>query len=168
MMILLIRVGDERLEPRPVSMRTLRLVGRHDEQDAVVLALLADAPFAAELIAEVLDLVALQRRQRHDHELIGGLFLQRLEVGLDSGAILGLEQIGVVDDAPGELWKLRLGSPRAARDSEQRKQRRAPRRRETRRAPSAQDIRTMPCAPALLTPMMTATSSRCRNRPWAS
>ena len=75
------------------------LVRRHDEQDAVVLALLADAPLAAELIAEVLDRVALQRLQRDDGELVGRLLLERRELGVDRGAVLGVKQAGLVDDA---------------------------------------------------------------------
>ena len=59
------------------------LVGRDDQDDAIVQLLGADAPMAAELIAEILDGVALQRRQRDDHDLVGALVLERLEVGGD-------------------------------------------------------------------------------------
>src|SRR3546814_942476 len=51
------------------------LTGRNDEQRAVVAALLADAPMAAELVAEVVDRGALQRGQGDDDELVGGRLL---------------------------------------------------------------------------------------------
>ena len=69
-------VGHDRLEPAADLDAHLALVRRDDEQDAVVLALLADAPLAAELIAVVLDRVALQRVQRDDGELVGRLLLR--------------------------------------------------------------------------------------------
>ena len=95
--------------PRPDLDAHLALVGRHDEQDAVVLALLADAPFAAEPVAEVLDRVALQRLDRDDGELIGRLLLERGELGLDRRVVVGAQQAGLVGDAAGEGREVRLG-----------------------------------------------------------
>ena len=55
---------------------------RDDDQRAVVLALLADAPGAAELIAVVLDRIALQRFERDDDDLVAGLlFLLGKQIG---------------------------------------------------------------------------------------
>src|SRR3546814_11412088 len=51
------------------------LTVRHEEQRAVVAALLADAPMAAELVAEVVDRGALQRVQGDHDELVGGRLL---------------------------------------------------------------------------------------------
>ena len=49
------RVGQDRLEAAADLDAHLPLVGRDDEQDAIVLLLGADAPMAPELIAEILD-----------------------------------------------------------------------------------------------------------------
>src|SRR5581483_10268303 len=45
------------------------LTGIDDQQHAVVLALLADAPVTAELVAVILDGIAIERWQRDHHEL---------------------------------------------------------------------------------------------------
>ena len=79
-------VGHHRLEPAADLDPDLVLVGRDDEQDAVVLALLADAPRAAELVAEVLDRVALQRLERDDDDLIGRGVLDVLRAPRSSAA----------------------------------------------------------------------------------
>ena len=83
------RVGQLRLEAAADLDAHLAVVGRDDQQNAVVLAGLADLPVAAELIAEVLDRLALQRRQRDDHDLIGRLGLERREVRFDGLAVFG-------------------------------------------------------------------------------
>src|SRR5262249_9576818 len=51
----------------------LALAWGHDQQHAVVLVALSDPPAAAELNAEIFDRGALQRLERDDHELVGGL-----------------------------------------------------------------------------------------------
>ena len=68
-------VGHHRLQPAADLDAHLALVGRHDQQDAVVLALLADAPFAPEPVAVVLDRVAFERLDRDDGDLVGRLLL---------------------------------------------------------------------------------------------
>ena len=60
MMVLLDRVGELALEPVADLDAHLVLGRRHDQQRAGVLVLLADAPVAAELIAVILDRIALQ------------------------------------------------------------------------------------------------------------
>ena len=72
-------VGEDRLEPAADLDAHLALVRRDDEEDAVVLLLGADAPMAAELIAVILDGVALQGGQGDDDDLVGALVLERLE-----------------------------------------------------------------------------------------
>ena len=76
------RVGERAFEPVADLDAHLALVRRHDQQHAVVLVLLADLPVAAELIAVILDRGALQRLQRDDDELVGGL-------GFEIGELLG-------------------------------------------------------------------------------
>ena len=115
MMTFDMRVGEDRLEPAADLDADLALVRRDDQEHAVVLLLGADAPMAAELIAEILDGVALQRGQRDHHDLVGALVLERLEVGGRARhSSAALKQIGVVDDAAGELRKVGLGGERGA------------------------------------------------------
>ena len=56
-------IGEHRLEPAADLDAHFALIGRDDQEDAVVLLLGADAPMAAKLIAEILDGEALQRGQ---------------------------------------------------------------------------------------------------------
>ena len=73
--------------------------------DAVILVLLADLPLAPELIAVILDRRALQRFQRHDHELVRGL---GLEIGGELFELLAggrIENVGPVDHAAGQFGK---------------------------------------------------------------
>ena len=69
------RVGEDRFEPAPDLDAHLALVRRDDEKHAIVQLLGADAPMAAELIAVVLDGIALQRRERDDDKLVGAFVL---------------------------------------------------------------------------------------------
>src|SRR6516162_5279103 len=59
-------VGEHALETVADLDAHLALAWRHDQQHAVVLALLSDSPAATELDAEILDRGALQRSQRYD------------------------------------------------------------------------------------------------------
>ena len=77
------RVGEIAFEAVADLDAHVALVRRDDQDDAVVLALLADPPGAAELIAVVGDVVALQRFQRDHDELVGGLRLERGELGIE-------------------------------------------------------------------------------------
>ena len=54
-------IGEDALETAADLDPDLALVGRDDQDHAIVQLLGADAPMAAELIAEILDGVALQR-----------------------------------------------------------------------------------------------------------
>src|SRR3546814_2401248 len=54
----------------------LALIGRDDKQRAVVLVLLPDRPCAAELIAVILDRIALQVGNGRDNQLAAGRFFQ--------------------------------------------------------------------------------------------
>ena len=103
------QVGELRLKPASDLDADLVLRGRHDEDHAVVRALLADAPGAPELVAEILDRIALQRVRGVDHELVAGLCLQALEVGLDGRLVRGREQVRLVDDPARQRREFRLG-----------------------------------------------------------
>ncbi len=76
--------------------------------DAVIGALLPDPPGAAELIAVVLDGIALQRIGRVNDNLIAGLVLQRLEVAFNRRSVGGRQKVRIVDDAAGERGEFRL------------------------------------------------------------
>ena len=88
------------LEPRAM------LVRGDQEQQAVVLSLLAEPPFAEQRIGVGLDLLALEARDRGDDELRPGLVLEVLQPGAQGGAIVGAEHVGPVDDATGQLRQL--------------------------------------------------------------
>ena len=68
-----LRVGKLTLQPVTDFDARLVFVGRDDDKRAVALALLPDAPGAAELIAIIGDVGALQLFQRDDDDLIAGL-----------------------------------------------------------------------------------------------
>ena len=105
---------SERLKPAADLDAHLALVRRDDEEDAVVLLLGADAPMAAELIAEILDGKALEGGQRHDDDLVRALVLERFEARVEFGNISSAQEIGVVDHPAGELrigWLGRGGGP---------------------------------------------------------
>src|SRR6185312_12953783 len=54
-------IGHHRLEPAADFDTDFAVVRRDDEQDAVILALLSDAPLAGEADAVILDRVAVER-----------------------------------------------------------------------------------------------------------
>src|SRR5438552_9578342 len=118
------RVRERALEAIADLDPHLALVGRHDQQRAGVLVLLADAPVAAELIAEILDRQTLERLQRHHHDLLaaaGALVLRQHFREPAPGR--GREHAGLVDHAARERGKIRLGRARDADDREQQDQR---------------------------------------------
>ncbi len=100
-------VGQLRLQPIADLDAHLVLAGRDDEQDAVVLTLVAYAPGPAELIAVVLDLPPLERRQGDNDELVAVLLLQRLQLGGQIGLNLGRQHVGVVHHPSGQGRKTR-------------------------------------------------------------
>src|SRR5712671_933558 len=96
------RIRDGALEPVPDLDPHPSLVGCHQQDRAVVLALLADAPGAAEPVTVVGDVIALQRAQRHDDQLVAGLAFELLELALDATACSRIQDLGLVDHAPCE------------------------------------------------------------------
>ena len=114
-------VGEHRLQAVADLDAHLVFAGRHDEQGAVVLALLADAPGAAELIAVVLDRIALQRRQGDDHQLPAGLGLQVREPGGEVLLDLGRQDMGVVHHPAGQGREARRRLRPAGQGGQQRR-----------------------------------------------
>jgi hypothetical protein len=100
----------------------LVLARRDEKDDAVVLALLADAPGAAELVAVVLDVVAVERLHRRDHELVGGFVLERRELVRKLLRGVGRNDSCRIDDAPGERRECRRRNRRAPRRPQQRRE----------------------------------------------
>ncbi len=100
------------------------LARRNQQHDAVVLALLPDPPGAAKLHAVVLDVVALERLHRRHHELVGGLFLELPELGIEPLGDRGGNDPGLVDDASRQRRKRRRRLRN--RDEGQREERQRP------------------------------------------
>ena len=95
-------VGEDRLQA-VTHLDPHLMLGRHDDEEgAVVGPLLADAPGAAELIAVVGNLVALQVRQGHHHQLAGRAALQVGQLGGQRRLHLGRQHMGVVHHPPAQ------------------------------------------------------------------
>ncbi|OIQ65412.1 hypothetical protein GALL_530280 [mine drainage metagenome] len=112
------RVGQHRLQAVTHLDADLALGRSDQEQHAVVLGLGADAPGATQLVAVVLDLVALQARDGGDHQLVTGLGLQ---LGKPTGQLLGRlrrQHMGVIDDPPGQGREFRRGQGRPGQGQE--------------------------------------------------
>ncbi|MNE48178.1 hypothetical protein D3C80_1426250 [compost metagenome] len=62
-----------------------------------------------QLIAEVLDLLILQRGQGDDHQLIAGLLFQRGQLAGQGLFLFRAQQLGVIDHPPGQGRELDLG-----------------------------------------------------------
>src|SRR5262245_49248207 len=69
-------IGHDTLQAVADFDADLSLVGRDNQKRAVVLPLLSDAPGAAELIAVVLNGVALERLESGHHDLVAGFLLR--------------------------------------------------------------------------------------------
>jgi hypothetical protein len=95
-------VGQDRLQAVADLDAHLAFGRSHDQQGAGVGPLLANAPGAAQLVAIVLDLVALQAGRRgHDQLAAGGLF-QAFQLGRQLGLDLRRQDVGGVDDPAGQ------------------------------------------------------------------
>ena len=84
----------------------LAVVGRHDQQHPIVEFLAADSPVAAQLVAIIGDVIALQIRHGDHHHLVGGVLLgrdQRLGQALTLGRS---EQVGLVHHPAGEFREI--------------------------------------------------------------
>ncbi len=113
-------VGHHGLQPVADLDIDLVLVRRDDQQQAVVLvglavrrlfaAVLADAPGAAQLVAIVANIIALQVGDGDHDQLVGGGVLQPLQLGCQVGFRRIRQNMGVVDDTlVVEAGECRLG-----------------------------------------------------------
>ena len=108
------RVGQRAFEPVADFDADAMFVGRDEQQDAVVLGLLAELPGPEELVGIGLDLFALQRRDRCDDELDAGFLLEIGELGLDRGGRRGRDDMRLSTIASAERREIRR-APRPAR-----------------------------------------------------
>ena len=113
-------------EPSKVGDAHTSLIARHDQQRAVILAALTDAPGAAQRHAEFLDAAPAQVRYGdHHHLLAGGLLVGRQHAG-QARLGLGIEQFGAIDHATGQRRQLGLLREQAAGPEQQGQQQRKP------------------------------------------
>ena len=70
------RQMQHRLQPQPDRDMHPPFVRRDQKDDSVVLLSIADRPFAAQPIAIIGDIAALEIADRRNHQLMAGLFLQ--------------------------------------------------------------------------------------------
>ena len=99
------RVGQEDARAIAGLDPHLALVGRDQQDDAVVLLLVADPPGAAEPIAIILDRPPLEAVDRRDDELPARRRLERFGLRTDVDDLRGRQQVRLVDDPAGELGK---------------------------------------------------------------
>jgi hypothetical protein len=83
------------------------VLGRRDQQQQAVVALLvADAPGAEQLVGIIVDIVAAERGHGGDDDLPLRLRLKPGQLGGDRGDIGGLQQVRIIDHAPGQLGQI--------------------------------------------------------------
>ena len=102
------RVGQDGLKPIADLDPHLVLLRRDDQKDAVVLALLTDAPVTPELVAIVGDLLPLQALERHDHELAPVLLFKRLQTLAELGLLVRGQNARLVHHPPGQFREVDL------------------------------------------------------------
>ena len=115
------KVGQIAFEPVANLDAQLAVLGRDKQEHAVVPPLLADTPAAAERQPPVLDGVAGEVRQGHDDELDLLLLLKMLELGGDPAGSVRVNDVGEVDDAPGQRRHRRAGKRCAGEEDEREK-----------------------------------------------
>ncbi len=88
----------------------LVLVRGDEKKHAVVLLRLPELPGAEQFIGIGLDVAALQRRHRGNHELDSGLLLQVLRFPGDVAFDFGVENPGLIDDTARQRREVERGS----------------------------------------------------------
>src|SRR5262249_42984971 len=106
------QVGELRLKSPTHLDAHLALIGCHDEDHAIVLALLPDPPEPPYALAKIPDRVALKRAGDIDHQLVCGFFLQCLEFALQRTLIVSRQQPYFIHDPTAERGKFRLADSR--------------------------------------------------------
>ena len=92
------RVGHEPAGAIAGRDRDLALIGRHEQDDTVVLPLLAQSPGAAEAIAVILDRIALEALDGRHRERAMRLRVERVRLDLRSSSCAGRQDVGLIDD----------------------------------------------------------------------
>ena len=116
-------VGDRPLEPVADLDPHLALVRGDDQNDPVIALGIAQRPFAAQAIAVIGDIVALQTWDRHDHELPLVGFLELIELLRQPRLGRLVDDVRCVDHRRGAALREGLrrggqGEPRPRRDRE--------------------------------------------------
>src|SRR5262249_14046928 len=120
------RISERALQAVAHLNAYLALAWHDDQQHAVVLALLSDAPAAAELKAELLHRGALQRSQGDDHELVGGLGVEVRELLGERRPRCQIEDVGLVHHPAAERGQDECKSrPDGEQEESEQKQREA-------------------------------------------
>ncbi len=92
-----LRIGQPPLKAIADLDAYLALVFGNQQQRTVVLALLADPPGAAQLVAVIFDRQALQIGDRDHHQLLTAGLLMGLEHTADLRLPVGIKQAGLID-----------------------------------------------------------------------
>ncbi|EZP27067.1 hypothetical protein BW33_04338 [Pseudomonas sp. RIT288] len=104
-----LRIGQPILQTVTDFDAQFALVTGNDQQRAVVLVLLADAPVPAQLHAVILDGGALQIRHRDHHQLLAGRLLVSLQLLAQLGAHRRLDHLRFVHHPPAQRRERQLG-----------------------------------------------------------
>ncbi|EZP65251.1 hypothetical protein BW43_03513 [Pseudomonas sp. RIT357] len=98
-----LRIGQHAFQAVTDFDAQFALIAGDDQQRAVVLALLANAPVAPQLITEVFNRHALEVGHGDHHDLVAGGLLQRLQLLGQLRAHRRVDHLGVVDHPSGQL-----------------------------------------------------------------
>ncbi|CRM47105.1 hypothetical protein [Pseudomonas sp. 58 R 12] len=97
-----LRIGEHAFQAVADFDTQFALITGDDQQRAVILALLADAPLASQLITEVLNRYALQVRHGDHYDLVTGRLFQRLQLLCQLLARGCVDHLGVIHHPPGQ------------------------------------------------------------------
>jgi hypothetical protein len=125
-------VGQHSFEPVPHLEPQLSILHEHDEEHAVVELLLTEAPLLEEPVRDVLEALAVERREHRDRHLRSGGSLAVGQEGLDPIALGRGQQTGIVVQPGGRRWRQNEGD---GEDNREKQTRTSPWGRSPRRAP---------------------------------
>ena len=121
------RVGQRALEAIADLDAHAPLVRRDQQQHAVVLRFLAELPGPKQLVGVGFDLLTFERGDGGDDELNAGFVLEIRELRLDRASGIERDDVGLIDDAPGqrrESSERSATTPAHSSDNERHKPRR--------------------------------------------